>query len=271
MARIRTIKPEFWTSEQVMELSPIARLAFVGMWNFCDDQGVHPASAKTLKAEVFPSDDISSSDVQAMVDHMIEQGLIEVFTSAGKSYWWVTGWNHQKIEKPTKRYPTPDFSTTGSQQLGDNSARSRRVVGESSATEGKGREEDKEVNPTSLRDVAPSGAAKQKKSAGVTLSQWLQTLKATGEKIVSDYKPLWAYCEKVGIPADWVEIAWLRFHDRYTADEKAKRKRYTDWRRVFLRAVEENWLGLWFFSERDNQFRLSTVGVAADLATKEAA
>lgn len=41
MARIRTIKPEFWTAEQVMELSRDARLLFIGMWNFCDDAGVH--------------------------------------------------------------------------------------------------------------------------------------------------------------------------------------------------------------------------------------
>jgi len=43
MARIRTIKPEFWVSEQVGECSPNARLLFIGMWNFCDDRGVHPA------------------------------------------------------------------------------------------------------------------------------------------------------------------------------------------------------------------------------------
>ncbi len=129
--------------------------------------------------------------------------------------------------------------------------------------------EEKEVNPpTSLREVSPP---KPERKTGVTLSQWLIALKASGEKIVSDYKPLWAYCEKVGIPADWIEIAWLRFHDRYTTDEKASRKRYTDWRRVFLRAIEENWLGLWWYSEKDHQFRLSTVGIAADIATKEAA
>jgi hypothetical protein len=49
MARIRTVKPEFWTSEQVMNCSRDARLLFIGMWNFCDDGGNHPASAKTLK------------------------------------------------------------------------------------------------------------------------------------------------------------------------------------------------------------------------------
>lgn len=37
MPRIRTIKPEYWTSEQVLDLSIPARLAFIGLWNFCDD------------------------------------------------------------------------------------------------------------------------------------------------------------------------------------------------------------------------------------------
>ena len=67
MGRIRTIKPEFWTSEQIMECSPNARLLFIGIWNFCDDAGIHPASPKTLKAEIFPSDDISASQVARLV------------------------------------------------------------------------------------------------------------------------------------------------------------------------------------------------------------
>ena len=30
MARIRTIKPDFWTDEKVVELSAFARLLFIG-------------------------------------------------------------------------------------------------------------------------------------------------------------------------------------------------------------------------------------------------
>jgi hypothetical protein len=77
MARIRTIKPEFWTAEQIMECSPNARLLFIGMWNFCDDAGIHPASCKTLKAEVFPSDDITASEIGTLVAELEGQGLIE--------------------------------------------------------------------------------------------------------------------------------------------------------------------------------------------------
>ena len=62
MARIRTIKPEFWTSDQVVECSFAARLLFIGMWNFCDDYGVHPASLRKLKMEIFPGDDEMVTD-----------------------------------------------------------------------------------------------------------------------------------------------------------------------------------------------------------------
>ena len=54
MARIRTVKPEFWTSEQIVECDPVARLLFIGMWNFADDHGVLPYAPMTFKIQVFP-------------------------------------------------------------------------------------------------------------------------------------------------------------------------------------------------------------------------
>lgn len=111
MARIRTIKPEFWTSEQIMECSPMARLLFIGLWNFCDDRGVHPVAYKTLKAEVFPADDILSSDVERMVSELVSIGLLVVFEAEGRKWWYVTGWRHQLINRPSKsRYPEPPRS-----------------------------------------------------------------------------------------------------------------------------------------------------------------
>ena len=108
MARIRTVKPEFWTSEQIMECSPLARLLFIGLWNFCDDRGVHPVAYKTLKAEVFPADDILSSDVERMVGELVSIGLLGVFEAEGRQWWYVTGWRHQIINRPSKsRYPEP--------------------------------------------------------------------------------------------------------------------------------------------------------------------
>lgn len=108
MARIRTIKPEFWTSEQVMECSPNARLAFIGIWNFCDDAGRMPASAKQIKALVFPSDDFTSANVRGMLDELERNGLVRLYVVDGKEFLAVTGWHHQKIDRPQKpKTPEP--------------------------------------------------------------------------------------------------------------------------------------------------------------------
>lgn len=114
MSRIRSIKPEFWTSEQVMECSTTARLLFIGLWNFCDDHGRHPFSARQIKAEVMPGDDISSENVRGMLDELSRVGLIEVYDVDGKQFLQVTGWHHQRIDKrqSAKHPPKPKEPST---------------------------------------------------------------------------------------------------------------------------------------------------------------
>ena len=85
------------------------------MWNFCDDGGNHPASCKTLKMEVFPGDDFSVDQIGQMIAEMVDNGLIVEYQGFdSKKYWHVTGWHHQKFEKPSFKYPKfDDQSSTG--------------------------------------------------------------------------------------------------------------------------------------------------------------
>lgn len=142
MARIRTIKPEFWSSEQVMDLSIPARLLFIGLWNFCDDGGVHPASIRTLRAEVFPGGD--ELDVDALIDELVNAGLVMTFEANDKRYWYVTGWKrHQRIDKPNKKHPQPDGTAPckypHAPEFNDSSATIRRKLADWSTPEGKGK------------------------------------------------------------------------------------------------------------------------------------
>lgn len=105
MARIRSIKPEFCSSEQLADCSPTARLLFVLMWLFCDDAGTHPASARALKMQCFPGDDFTAEQVIGWMAELIRAGLVVEFEASGKRYWNVTGWKHQKIDKPSYKYP----------------------------------------------------------------------------------------------------------------------------------------------------------------------
>lgn len=130
MSRIRTIKPEFWSSEQIVECSPTARLLFIGMWNFCDDGGVIPASVKAIKMQVFPGDDFNTESIKSWLNELVNNNLLTVFESNGKQYYFVTGWKHQKIDKPSYKYP----------QYKQNSTTIRLPFDEQTPAEGKGKE-----------------------------------------------------------------------------------------------------------------------------------
>lgn len=108
MSRIRSIKPEFWSSAQILECSRDARLLFIGLWNFCDDLGRHSFSPKQIKAEVFPGDDLLSENIQGMLDELSANGLIDVYCIENKEILQVCGWHHQKIDHPQKaKLPGP--------------------------------------------------------------------------------------------------------------------------------------------------------------------
>jgi hypothetical protein len=105
--KIRNIKPEFWTDEKIVELSPWARLLFIGLWNFADDNGILENKPKQLKMRIFPCDDV---DVGALLDEIASQQIIIPYEIEGKRYFWVPNFTkHQYIakDKKTSTFPLP--------------------------------------------------------------------------------------------------------------------------------------------------------------------
>lgn len=144
MARIRTIKPEFWTSEQIVDCSPNARLLFIGLWNFCDDYGVHPAKVVSLKMQVFPADPFTKEEMGAMIDELKAAGLLVEYEIENEAFWYVTGWDrHQKTDQKTGKWPRPDgkIGKRIRRSFGDHSANNQRKDTEHSPPE---KEKDKE-------------------------------------------------------------------------------------------------------------------------------
>lgn len=127
MARIRTIKPDFWTDEKIVELSFEARLFFVGSWNFADDNGNLQRSAKKMKMQIFPADAI---DCEPLVQSLIDHGLFIEYSVNSEEFIHIKGFkDHQVVNRPSKsNIPEP--------KTGDLFAR----LTEDSLTEGKGKE-----------------------------------------------------------------------------------------------------------------------------------
>lgn len=159
MARIRTIKPEFWVDEKVGECSTNARLLFIASWSFADDKGSLERSAKQLKAQAFPYDTI---DCEPLVQELIDAGLlIEYPGGDGKIYLHVSHFSeHQRIDKPGKPR-VPLYLESKSTQVGlqDNSTNAPGVL---PAGLGVIREKDKDLkNPVdngSNGDKSPARA-----------------------------------------------------------------------------------------------------------------
>lgn len=108
MARIRTIKPEFWTDEKVVELSPLARLLFIGLWNFADDDGRLIHSPKQIKLRVLPADD---ADISELLGEIRRKGMIIVYQVEDKEVLQILNFaEHQKVDKrrPSKLPPAPN-------------------------------------------------------------------------------------------------------------------------------------------------------------------
>lgn len=76
MARIRTIKPEFFTSEDIVEMSPFARLLYIALWCEADREGRLAWKPKTFKLRYFPADNI---DVDALCAEIVERGLVVLY------------------------------------------------------------------------------------------------------------------------------------------------------------------------------------------------
>lgn len=117
MARIRTIKPEFWTDDLIGSLARDHRLLFIATWNLADDEGLLRWSAPYLKGAVFPyDDDIGIADVESAMETLV--GARVVFPYLGgrsqqKLAYVVNFHKHQKVNRPSpSKLPPPSLQSS---------------------------------------------------------------------------------------------------------------------------------------------------------------
>jgi hypothetical protein len=91
-----------------------------------------------------------------------------------------------------------------------------------------------------------------------------------GRKVHLRLRPVWDYAAKVGLPEEFVMLAFQVFKDRYLNSEKGKRKTYRDWRLAFLNAIKADWFRLWRV-DADGRYCLTSAGLQADLEHRKAA
>jgi len=115
MARIRTIKPQFFHNEDVAALGFGDRLLFIGLWTQADRAGRLEDRPLRLKAQLFPYDDL---DLDHALGRLVNANLITRYEGNGVKLIQINTFTkhqqpHQK--EPLSEYPglEPDQSGAG--------------------------------------------------------------------------------------------------------------------------------------------------------------
>ncbi|WP_280185106.1 hypothetical protein [Bacteroides fragilis] len=228
MARIRTIKPEFWEDEKIGKLPIPCRLFFIGCWNFADDFGVIKGNAALLKSQIFPYDEnLRVSEIKKWIDALVDARMLVPIIHAEESYYFIrTFRSHQVLDK---RY---DKSYIGkgivkeliSKALNDNDV---------NTTEEKEEEkEDKKESPNGDKKEAKASSSASSNPDFLKFNDWL--------------KRNAPYCSNAkNFSSQITEAEFLKLKEKYTGKQiadiieqienrKDLRKRYTNLYRTVL-------------------------------------
>ena len=98
MPRIRSIKPDFFTNDELAEVKPVGRLLFIGLWCMADKEGRLTDRPTRIKAQILPFD---GTDVSKLLDGLQERGFIQRYEVDGERYIQVV--NFAKHQRPHHR------------------------------------------------------------------------------------------------------------------------------------------------------------------------
>lgn len=133
MARIRTIKPDFFTSDDICALSPRARLLYIGLWCEADREGRLAWAPKTFKRRYLPDDDC---DIDQLCHELLARDLVRLYRE--DLAFIPTFLEHQHINnrEADSSFPAPDVDAPSTRPARVKDGQGGRKEGK----EGEGRE-----------------------------------------------------------------------------------------------------------------------------------
>ncbi len=236
MARIRTIKPEFFRHEGLQDLEAAnpgkqVMLVFAGLWGHCDKAGRFEWKPRQLKLDILP---FLEFDMVETLGALERAGFLRSYEVAGRRYGVIPSFaDHQRIngkeaQEPEKHPPQPfcepePTCETDLNQSGTNREATWKQPG-SNLPDRKGREEEGKGNgeargarPLQVPDLVADGLTEQ------TSVEWLAHRKRKRAPLTPiAWNAIKAEAEKAGWPIEdailkalargWqgLEAEWLR-------------------------------------------------------------
>lgn len=147
MARIRTIKPEFFQDDALAELPVLCRILFPALWCLADKEGRLEDRPKRIKVAALPYDECDADDLLARLHNA---GFIQRYTVDGNDYIQVVNFvKHQRITGseaesksviPASPENNPSNTEETPRKQQGNTEETPRTTGRKEGREGKGKE-----------------------------------------------------------------------------------------------------------------------------------
>lgn len=232
MARARNIKPSFFQNEELGELSPITRLAFIGMWTIADYKGCIEFRPKRLKVQLMPYDDC---DFEQIANDLDKSGLIAIYTVAGQRYIKIVKFEqHQNPHKNERESGSdiPDFDQAssigaGSSGIQNNPDKNGTAPADSPFLKPSSLNPDSGLQGSSAQTPAPAAPKRTRKSATTPLPDGF---------CISEQVQAWAAKNRV----QNLDRHFASFIDKV----KAKGYVYADWDAALRNAISDDWAKL---------------------------
>lgn len=210
MARIRTIKPGFFRSHDVSQLSFRARLTWIGLWTYVDDEGRGKDDARIIKGDLWPlEDDVTWQDVQDDLTELSVSAHVVRYTVNGHHFLAIPKWlEHQVISRPSpSKFPAPNpmnMRDAGLFTEDSVSTHGANTAGTGNREQGKGTG-NREMEPSPMVTASASDVAELFESAW---SHWPKKVERADAQ-----KRFKIACKK--IPVEQLANAVIRFGDAY--------------------------------------------------------
>ncbi|MGR6502839.1 hypothetical protein [Shewanella sp. Koi 1] len=244
MARIRTVKPEFWTDEDLATVSETARLVAIGLLNLADDEGYFNANPRLIECSLFPLTEPSVS-IQECLNQLCEIGYLQLNESSkGKIFGVIKNFvKHQKVNRPTPskikelfNNCEPSLNTHGGITVGK---------------ERKGKEQGKEIIHGSSPKNGDNPSAKNKPDYSSEFEQIWQSKpeREGGNSKLEAYK---AYCARIksGVPHADLAAGVMRYRT-YCDARRLIGSRMVKQLATFF-GPDEHWKETWALSDTAN-------------------
>jgi hypothetical protein len=103
MARIRTIKPDFFIDDDIAALHPLTRILFIGLWCLADKGGRLEDKPNRIKIQLLPYD---KHDINAALNDLVNTGLIIRYEAEGQKIIQIRSFDKHQVTHHTEKEST---------------------------------------------------------------------------------------------------------------------------------------------------------------------